>query len=351
MRRAFNHRRQPSAFHPFIVFFHFTILSISLLSFSSCSAPDGRFRLEGRFKNLNQGEFYLYCFDKGTKDTIAVKEGRFVYDVPLEDTLTLTMLFPNFSELPIFAQPGTKVQMTGDATHLKETEIKGTKQNDEMTAFRLKANQLTPPEVTKEAEQFIVSHPTSPISQYLLQRYFIVCPTPDYAKARLLCDTIVKASPGNTRLQRLQSRLALLKNTGDTKSLPTFSATDMQGQRVDNNSLKAEVNVIHVWATWNYDSQYMLRQLQKLKKDNPTRLSIVTISLDASPKEAQKTLDRDSIRWSNVCDGQMWQMPVLSQLGITCIPANIVSDKSGKILARNLANTELRKKLDELLKQ
>ena len=333
-----------------VAFYLFTFLPF-FFSLSSCSSPDGRFRLEGRFKNLNQGEFYLYSPERGTKDTIGVRDGRFVYDVALQDTVTLVMLFPNYSELPVFAQPGATVQMKGDASHLKETEIKGTKDNDEMTAFRMKANQLTPPEVLKAAEQFVKDNPSSPISRYLLQRHFLLGPTPDYEKARQLCDVLLKAEPGDIGLQRLQKQLAPLKNADKLKTLPTFSAKDVQGRSVGNSSLRSEVNVIYVWASWNYDSQHLMRQLQSLQKDNKSRLSVLGICLDPSAKDVRRKLDRDSIKWSCVCDGQMWQTPILGQLGITCLPANIVADKSGKVLARNLATVELRKKLDELLKQ
>jgi hypothetical protein len=46
----------------------------------------------------------------------------------------------------------------------------------------------------------------------------------------------------------------------------------------------------------------------------------------------------------------MWNTPLLKKLGIATLPANIISDKSGKVLARNLSGVELSKKLDELLK-
>ena len=58
--------------------------------------------------------------------------------------------------------------MTGDVSHLRETEITGTKENDLMTAFRIKTNEMMPPEVQQEARQFITEHPASIVSNYLL---------------------------------------------------------------------------------------------------------------------------------------------------------------------------------------
>ena len=109
----------------------------------SCGVPDDRFRLEVQFKNLNQGDFYLYNYRNGTKDTLHISDGRCTYDVEMHDTTTYVLMFPNFSELPIFAQPGSLVKMEGDASHLKETSVTGTPDNDQMTAFRLASNELT----------------------------------------------------------------------------------------------------------------------------------------------------------------------------------------------------------------
>ena len=38
----------------------------ALLALTSCGAGNGRFRIEGRFRNLNRGEFYVYSPDGGT---------------------------------------------------------------------------------------------------------------------------------------------------------------------------------------------------------------------------------------------------------------------------------------------
>ena len=128
----------------------YIILAVILLVASSCSKQNDRFRLEAQFKNLNQGEFYIYNVYTGEKDTVAVNDGRFIYDRPLTDTLTLAILFPNYSEIPVFATPGGEVKMEGDATHLRETELTGTPDNDLMTAFRLKTNEMTPPEARSD---------------------------------------------------------------------------------------------------------------------------------------------------------------------------------------------------------
>ena len=130
----------------------------------ACGETGTRFHLEGKFKNINQGEFYLCDFDNGTKDTISLRDGRFTYDKDMPDTVVLTLIFPNFSELPIIATPGGNIKMEGDVSHLKETEITGTEENELLTGFRLQTKEMMPPAVKQKAEEFILKHPASPVS-------------------------------------------------------------------------------------------------------------------------------------------------------------------------------------------
>ncbi len=326
------------------------LLTFYFLLFTfSCGKPTDRFKLDAQFKNLNQGEFYIYDCNTGEKDTVAVNDGRFTYERQLTDTLTLSILFPNYSEMPVFATPGGEVTMKGDASHLRDTEIKGTPDNELMTAFRLKTNEMTPPEVEKEAENYINLHAESPVSLYLLHKYFLQSLTPDYAKAFTLCEKLHQKQPQNQYAARLLTQLESLKTFTKDGPLPSFQAVSTKGDTVTNATMRADVNVILTWAAWSYDSQQPMRTLSKLQKKHPSRLKVLSICLDASPSEGKGVLDRDSVNWPNVCDSMMFQSPVLAQLGIATMPSNIVSDKQGNIIARNLSSADLQSKVKALL--
>ena len=106
-----------------------------VLLLAACGSDSGKFRLEGRLRNINQAEFWVYSPDGSMQgiDTITVRNGRFAYELELEDEATLMVVFPNYSEQPVFARPGKTVSIKGDATHLKEIIIEGTKENEHMT--------------------------------------------------------------------------------------------------------------------------------------------------------------------------------------------------------------------------
>lgn len=117
---------------------HLYILILAILTLASCGTDSRHFKLEGRLLNLNQGEFYVYSPDGAMRglDTIKVQAGRFSYITECDAPKTLVIVFPNYTEQPVFAQPGKSVDIKGDASHLKEMTVKGTKDNELMNKFR-----------------------------------------------------------------------------------------------------------------------------------------------------------------------------------------------------------------------
>ena len=327
-------------------FYLFTFLLLSC-------GPDGNsFRIEGRLRHMNQGEFYVYSPDGGLKgiDTIKVHEGRFAYETMLRDEATFVVIFPNFSELAVFGKPGKTATIKGDASHMKEMTVKGTDDNEEMTKLRMVMNRLTPPEIPKAVEAFIKEHLESPASIYLMKRYFLADRQPDYKKAAQLTKMMLKVNPENGQLIQLDKLLRLMQGAA-LNQLPKFTATDVQGRQVSEKDLKAKVNVVSVWASWNYQSTDMQRRLKEKKKKFGDKLAIVSICLDGSPADCKRTVvDRDSLKWSTVCDGRMWETPLLSKFGIGDIPANVVIDSKGCIIERNLTPAKLDEKIEGLLK-
>ena len=327
------------------------VLSLLVLVLAGCSKHANLFRLEGEFRNMNQADLYVYDMSKGTKDTIHVQRGRFIYETIQEDTATLMLIFPNFSSIPIYANSGITVEMKGDASHLKETKLSGSKENEEMTAFRLKANQLTPPDVQQIAKTFIMEEPTSPVSFFLLRRYFVEAVSNNYHEAYRLCNVMLSANPNNLEVLRLRDEVKILLRKTEQKRLPRFAVLDTKGKVITNHDLKKDVNVICLWSSWNYDSRSQLTTLKRLQKDYPKQLMAMGISIDAARYESRDWLRRDSIEFPIVIDGKMWQTPLAKALGMTDVPSNVVVDKKGKIISRDSPIKRLKGEIEKLLKK
>ena len=305
---------------------HITYLILLTLVLVSCRVDGKHFKLEGRFLHLNQGEFYVYSTDGVLDgiDTIKIEGGRFAYEIPCDEEGTLVMVFPNFSEQPVFTQPGKTVEIKADASHLKELEAEGTDNNKLMTAFRKQVSNMSP---------------------WLIRKYFILAPKPDYAKAKQLLDLMIAEQPKNGKLVNLQQQLIGLTATAG-KSLPIFTATDINGNKVTQANLTQSPNaVVFLWASWNYESTDMQRQLKRLKAAKGNGLSVIGVCIDPSKSEMQQSLRQDSISWPTINDGMMFDTKIAKQLGLSQVPANILL-KNGKIVGRNLRMNELKEKIE-----
>lgn len=326
---------------------HITYLILLTLVLVSCGVDGKHFKLEGRFLHLNQGEFYVYSTDGVLNgiDTIKIEGGRFAYEIPCDEEGTLVMVFPNFSEQPIFTQPGKTVEIKADASHLKELEAEGTDNNKLMTAFRKQVSNMSPLQAVDAAEEFVKHNPKSDVSAWLIRKYFILAPKPDYAKAKQLLDLMIAEQPKNGKLVNLQQQLIGLAATAG-KSLPIFTATDINGNKVTQANLTQSPNaVVFLWASWNYESTDMQRQLKRLKAAKGNGLSVIGVCIDPSKSEMQQSLRRDSISWPTINDGMMFDTKIAKQLGLSQVPANILL-KNGKIVGRNLRMNELKEKIE-----
>lgn len=330
--------------------YSYILLALILVS---CGAPSGQFKIEGRFLNLNQGEFYVYSTDGliNGVDTIHTTGGRFSYQIPCEDKGTLMLVFPNFSEQPIFAESGKTAHVKADATHLKEMMVEGSDANELMSRFRQAVATASPPETVKKAALFIKDNPKSPVSIYLLKQYFILSVTPDYRQAVQLADVLLKAQPENVELIRLKHDIDIMNVMQVNATMPSFTAVDIYGRSVSDASLRGKVAVVHVWSSWNYESQDILRRLRNLYTDHRSQIGIVGICIDGAKRDCRNFLKHDSVAWPTICDEQMFDGQLLAKFGLLSIPDNVVMDTNGKVVARGLNANEMNERLKEMLKK
>ena len=351
LSRGCNHNPR-SLVCRFITTSAFVCLLAVALTIVSCGPKSGYFKIEGHLLNLNKGEFYVYSQDHLVNglDTIRVEGGRFSYERPCPHEGVLMLVFPNFSEHPIFATPGKSVKIKADASHLKEMTVKGTEANEEMTSFRQQIVSASPPEIVRRAEQFIKDHPQSPVSIFLLKKFFLLDKDVHYPTASSLADFLLKAQPQNSEIVKIQSELNIMQRAALGKPLPSFSATDIYGRKVNDSDLRGKVSVVHVWSSWNYESQDVQRRIKRAKTESGNKLGVLGISLDGNMQDCKNMLRYDSLQWATVCDELMFESPLMEKFGLQTIPDNIIYDVNGKIVARGLNAKEMQEQLEKMLK-
>lgn len=359
---------------------------VAALVCTSCGTDSRHFRIDGRLLHLNQGEFYVYSPD-GTingLDTIKVQAGRFCYEVACDRPMTLMIVFPNFTEQPVFAQPGKSVDLKGDASHLKEMTVKGTEDNELMNKFREMIHNAAPPEMKKCAQLFVQDHPESRVGAYLVDRYFIHDANPDTKTAVRLVDLMIEKQPENGYLKRQKRQLTASFVATKGADIPNVLGTTVDGKTIGRVQLtKAPVTVVCALATWKYESMSQFRRLAAYAASQQGRVAVVGVSIDASPSLVRSQLasqigisdsasglasglssgsssglasgsssgsasaaaqasssSRSSSTCYVVCDGKMVESPFFTRLGLTSVPDNIVI-KNGRIAAAHLTDNQL----------
>lgn len=324
------------------------IATLLALIMVSCGTDSSHFEIDGRLLNLNQGEFYVYSPDGNLNgiDTIKVQAGRFTYKVECQKEMTLMIVFPNFTEQPVFAAPGKSVDIKGDASHLKEMKVKGTKANELMNLLREQIANASPTEIQKYARQFVEDHPESIVSTYVVRNFFLQKDNPDFATAKQLLELMLKTQPENNSLkatlQTINNRTKLSKNSG----IPKFATYDINGKAVNNTMLSgAGTTVVQAWASWNYNSISMLQSLASLQNNTSNNIKVVGVCLDYSRSECRRVLQSRGIEnVITICDGKSIDGYVYNLLGMSNLPDNIIIE-NGKVTDTNLTFEQLNKKL------
>ena len=321
-----------------------------VLLLASCGSDGEQFRVSGQFRNLNQGEFYIYSPDAliSKVDTIKVDRGRFAYEIPCRREGTLVIVFPNFSEMPVFAEPGKKAKVKGDVSHLKEVEVKGTKTNETMTAFRLQIASVSPPEAVRLAAQFAKDHADSPASVYIVARYLMQGNDVDMKKAVEVLQLMRKSQPDNRDVAVLLGKAKSLQASTQGSKLPTFKATDVYGKPFTQSALTGSpLAVVFTWAAWSYDSNNMMRQLHTMQKRlGSNRLKVVGLCADGNVTECKRALERDTITWPTTCEEDMLDGKLMKTFGLTYVGENIVYEQ-GRIAKTGLSINELKDYLEK----
>ncbi len=131
--------------------------------------------------------------------------------------------------------------------------------------------------------------------------------------------------------------------------VPDFTQQTPDGKDLSLISLRGDYVLIDFWASWcrpcRMENPNVLRAYNKYKDKG---FEILGVSLDKTEDKWVEAIEEDGLTWLHVSDLQGWKNEVAQQFGISSIPATILIDPEGKIIAKNLRGPYLESKLEEL---
>ncbi len=205
-------------------------------------------------------------------------------------------------------------------------------------------------EIDVQQKDFIKTHPASYVSPYLLSRVY-------YDMEAEVLDEILSAFDHKldsvATVITLRERVNKLKLVAVGQTAPDFTMNDTDGNPVKLSDVysKNEYTLVDFWASW----------CSPCRRENPNVVAtfsafktkgfgVLGVSLDTDKAKWMKAIADDQLNWPHVSDLKGWKNEAAALYSVNSIPANLLIDKTGKIVGRNLREGKLGETIAGLLK-
>ena len=198
---------------------------------------------------------------------------------------------------------------------------------------------------------FIKNHPKSAISGYIINFEY----NNPQVKIEELEEVVgyLDKSIKQTKFGKMaQKRLDGIKGTTVGYPAINFSQKSPDGKSISLSDYKGKKYVlVDFWASWcgpcRAENPNVVAAYTKFKDKGFT---VLGVSFDQNKDQWMAAVQKDNLTWDQVSDLKGWGNEVGKMYGITSIPQNLLIDKDGKILGKNLRGPALEEKLSEIFK-
>ncbi|MBP9990847.1 MAG: redoxin domain-containing protein [Bacteroidales bacterium] len=253
--------------------------------------------------------------------------------------------------LHFMALPGEKINVdikyVQDKNYIDIEKVKGSENIETYKLFRQAlANSNTTEEMEKNVAYVLNSHSDQLISAFLVT--FFDQQFDEHATIyRNVYNSLSTKYPNDNFVRYIETKL---KGSLVGMPAPEISMKDRDGNIRTLSSLKGNVVMIDFWASWCRPCRMENPNVVKLYHQyHDQGFEIFSVSMDNSREAWLKAIADDGLVWPNhVSDLKGWTSSGGRTYGITSIPATVLIDRDGNVIARNLRGQALADKLKEI---
>jgi len=157
------------------------------------------------------------------------------------------------------------------------------------------------------------------------------------------------AHPNTEIAARINEKVAVLAANRIGGKVAEIKMPDKNGRIVPLSAIDAKFILIDFWGSWCPPCRRESRLLGELYQKFKTRgFEIYGVGLESAKENWLKAIEQDKRTWINVSTFQEFETPVTFDYAVTSLPANVLIDRSGKVIAKNLHGDDLRAAVEKL---
>lgn len=318
------------------------LLLASLYAFKGSEAQPV---IRGTVAGVQSGKVYLQRFENKmyfVVDSAEIKRGEFSFRTPLHlpEIYGLTLDTAK-STFQLFLDKNPVTVKLDSAMAYRETVVQGSALQDQFDDYRSQRN--------VKIDEFIKANPSSLVSAYVLYRFYSYRLSPEEIRSNVqLLDPALRQTPYVKVLEDLSNTLEVV---AVGKRAPDFQLADTEGNTVTfSDHLGKGYVLLDFWASWcgpcRRENPNIVAAYHQFKDKG---FDIFAVSLDRNRDRWLAAIEQDGLHWTNVSDLLFWDSEPAKLYGVRAIPANVLVDSNGVIVAKNLRGEDLAETLADLL--